>query len=136
MPDGFTPSSAATALLEVRGLRKHYPIAKGLLSKLLPGPQRALRAVDGISFGVTRGETLGLVGESGCGKSTTGLAVLQLIALTDGEVLFDGRSIVGLPHEENRRLRQHMQMILQNPYSSLNPRMRVGEIVAEPLDNF
>ena len=136
MPDGFTPSSAATALLEVRGLRKHYSIAKGLLAKLLPGPQRALRAVDGISFGVTRGETLGLVGESGCGKSTTGLAVLQLIALTDGEVLFDGRSIVGLPHEENRRLRQHMQMILQNPYSSLNPRMRVGEIVAEPLDNF
>ncbi len=95
-----------------------------------------MRAVDGIDFRVNSGETLGIVGESGCGKSTTGLAVLQLIQPSAGEVKFDGRSIVGLPQGENRRLRQHMQMILQNPYSSLNPRMRVSDIVAEPLRNF
>lgn len=132
--NGAVPS--APALLEVKGLRKLYPLESGLLSRLLGSGQRYLRAVDGIDFSVDSGETLGIVGESGCGKSTTGLAVLQLIEPSEGEVKFDGRSIVGLPQGENRRLRRHMQMILQNPYSSLNPRMRVGDSIAEPLKNF
>lgn len=123
-------------LLEVAGLRKLYPLESGIWSRIRGTGRRYVRAVDGIDFRVNSGETLGIVGESGCGKSTTGLAVLQLIQPSAGEVKFDGRSIVGLPQGENRRLRQHMQMILQNPYSSLNPRMRVSDIVAEPLRNF
>ena len=123
-------------LLEVTGLRKLYPLESGIWSRIRGTGRRFVRAVDGIDFRVNSGETLGIVGESGCGKSTTGLAVLQLIQPSAGEVEFDGQSIVGLPQRENRRLRQHMQMILQNPYSSLNPRMRVSDIVAEPLRNF
>ena len=122
-------------VLVVEGLRKRYPLDAGLLGRIF-GRGRSLIAVDGVSFSVRRTETLGIVGESGCGKSTTGLAVLQLIPPIEGDVHYDGRSIVGLPHETNRQLRRHMQMILQNPYSSLNPRLRLGEIVAEPLRNF
>ena len=119
-------------LLVVEGLRKRYQLDAGLLARIF-GRGRSLTAVDGVSFSVRRTETLGIVGESGCGKSTTGLALLQLIPPVEGDVRYDGRSIVGLPHESNRQLRRHMQMILQNPYSSLNPRLRLGEIVAEPV---
>ena len=122
-------------LLVVEGLRKRYPLDAGLIGRIF-GRGRSLVAVDGVSFSVRRTETLGIVGESGCGKSTTGLALLQLIPPIEGDVRYDGHSIVGLPHEANRQLRRHMQMILQNPYSSLNPRLRLGDIVAEPLRNF
>ena len=138
MPE-VTPHAAApdgVPLLEVKGLRKLYPLESGLLSRIFGRRQRHVRAVDGIDFTVDPGETLGIVGESGCGKSTTGLAVLQLIQPSAGEVRFEGDNIVGLTQLENRRLRRHMQMILQNPYSSLNPRMRVVDIIAEPLRNF
>lgn len=131
----MSEAQAREPLLLVEGLRKRYPLEAGLLGRLF-GRGRSLSAVDGVSFSLHRRETLGIVGESGCGKSTTGLAVLQLIPPIEGEVRYDGRSIVGLAHEQNRQLRRHMQMILQNPYSSLNPRMRVSEIVAEPLRNF
>lgn len=128
-------TNANAPLLMVEDLRKRYPLDAGLLGRFFGGG-RELVAVDGVTFSVQRSETLGIVGESGCGKSTTGLAVLQLIPPVEGEVRFEGRSIVGLSHEQNRQLRQHMQIILQNPYSSLNPRLRVGESVAEPLRNF
>ena len=131
-----TSREAAVPLLEVDGLRKHYPVRSDLLAALMPSRRRWLKAVDGVSFTVAQGETLGLVGESGCGKSTTGLAVLQLAGPIGGDVRFEGRSIVGLPPAERREIRRDMQMVLQNPYSSLNPRLRVRDIVTEPLQNF
>ncbi len=123
-------------LLSVEGLKKTFALNEGLLATLAGVGRKYLRAVDDVSFEVRKGETLGIVGESGCGKSTTGLAVLQLVPPIEGRVEFQGRSIVGLPSEENRQLRQHMQLILQNPYLALNPRMRIGDIVSEPLRNF
>jgi oligopeptide transport system ATP-binding protein len=119
-----------TALLEVEGLKKHFPIHKGVFSKV----SGHVYAVDGVSFSIGRGETLGLVGESGCGKSTTGLAMLRLLAMTGGQVQFDGCDMGGLDERELRGLRRHMQMVFQDPYSSLNPRMTVGSIVIEPLN--
>jgi oligopeptide transport system ATP-binding protein len=116
-------------LLRVDNLIKHFPITKGLLRKQIG----AVRAVDGVSFEVKRGETLGLVGESGCGKSTTGRTILQLYRPTSGDVQFDGVNLVTLKGEDLRRMRRKMQMIFQDPYASLNPRMTVGEIVGEPL---
>ena len=116
-------------LLHVDNLVKHFPIMRGLFQKQVG----AVRAVDGISFDVKRGETLGLVGESGCGKSTTGRAVLQLYRPTSGSVYFDGVDLVKLKGEELRLMRRKMQMIFQDPYASLNPRMTVGEIIREPL---
>ncbi len=116
-------------LLEVRDLVKHFPVGGGLL-----GRRRALiRAVDGVSFGIRRGETLGLVGESGCGKTTTGRCILQLERPTSGQVLFEGRDLTRLEGAELRRQRRRIQVIFQDPYSSLNPRMTVGQILAEPL---
>ena len=116
-------------LLRVDNLVKHFPIYRGLLQKQVG----AVRAVDDISFDIKRGETLGLVGESGCGKSTTGRAILQLYRPTSGKVDFDGVDLVHLKGEELRRTRRKMQMIFQDPYASLNPRMTVGAIIGEPL---
>jgi oligopeptide/dipeptide ABC transporter ATP-binding protein len=116
-------------LLVVKGLKKHFPFKKGMFSK----ETGYVRAVDGVDFTVYRGETLGIVGESGCGKSTTGQMILQLLEPTEGEIWFEGRNLSTLGKAEVRTLRQHLQMIFQDPYSSLNPRMRVEEIVAEPL---
>jgi oligopeptide/dipeptide ABC transporter ATP-binding protein len=116
-------------LLRVENLVKHFPINRGIFQKQVG----AVRAVDDVSFEVKRGETLGLVGESGCGKSTTGRAVLQLHRPTSGSVYYDGVDLVKLKGEELRRMRRKMQMIFQDPYASLNPRMTVGEIIREPL---
>jgi oligopeptide transport system ATP-binding protein len=117
------------ALLEVRNLKKHFPIRGGLLKRQVG----AVRAVDGVSFNVYEGETLGLVGESGCGKSTTGNSILQLERPTAGQVVFEGIELTTIKGEALRRMRRRMQMIFQDPYASLNPRMTVGRIVAEPL---
>jgi oligopeptide transport system ATP-binding protein len=117
-------------LLSVRGLKKHFPITSGLLFQRQVG---AVKAVDDVSFDVFKGETLGLVGESGCGKSTTGRTVLQLYRPTAGSVVFEGKELTTLPPEELRKMRKRMQMIFQDPFASLNPRMSVGRIVAEPI---
>ncbi len=117
-------------LLEVNHLVKYFPIMRGTIIQKQVG---AVHAVDDISFKVMRGETLGLVGESGCGKSTTGRAVLQLHRPTSGEVLFEGKDLVKMKGEELRQMRRRMQMIFQDPYASLNPRMTVGDIIGEPL---
>ncbi|WP_283610390.1 ABC transporter ATP-binding protein [Faecalispora anaeroviscerum] len=109
-------------ILEVRNLKKYFKTPKGML-----------HAVDDVSFSIQRGKTLGVVGESGCGKSTTGRAILRLLEPTAGEVLFEGRDILGLSKDEMRKMRQKMQIIFQDPYSSLNPRMTISDIIAEPL---
>ena len=116
-------------LLAVRDLTKHFPITKGLFGRRVG----AVRAVDGVSFDVAPGETLGLVGESGCGKSTTGRCILRLIEPTSGEVLFRGENVLQFPANRMRLARRDMQIVFQDPYSSLNPRMRVRDIVEEPL---
>jgi peptide/nickel transport system ATP-binding protein len=118
------------SLLEVTDLVKHYPVKRGLL---IDREVDRVRAVDGVSFSVEQGETLGLVGESGSGKTTLSRTVLQLLQPTSGSVRFEGREIVGLSRREMRPLRPEMQMIFQDPYASLNPRKRVGQIVGEPL---
>ena len=118
------------SLLEVNGLVKHFPVKRGLL---ISREVDRVRAVDGVSFSVAPGETLGLVGESGSGKSTLCRAVLQLTEPTSGSVRFEGREIAGLSRRAMRPLRREMQMIFQDPYASLNPRRRVGQIVGEPL---
>jgi oligopeptide transport system ATP-binding protein len=121
--------SGTEALLQVRNLVKHFEVGSGMF-----GGRRALvRAVDGVSFSIGRGETLGLVGESGCGKTTTGRCILQLEAPTSGEILFEGRDLTKLGPDELRAVRRRLQVIFQDPYSSLNPRMTVGDIIAEPL---
>jgi oligopeptide transport system ATP-binding protein len=116
-------------LLEVRNLVKHYEVGGGMFGKR----GGIVRAVDGVSFSIRRGETLGLVGESGCGKTTTGRCVLQLERPTSGQIIFEGRDLTTLDPRELRAVRRRMQVIFQDPYSSLNPRMTVGEIVGEPL---
>jgi oligopeptide transport system ATP-binding protein len=118
-------------LLEVRNLRKYYPVTKGFIFQRQVG---AVKAVDGLSFFIRRGETLGLVGESGSGKTTTGRVILRLQEPTTGEALFEGRDLFTLRKEELRRMRRNMQIIFQDPYSSLNPRMTVGDIIGEPLE--
>src|SRR5262249_58080332 len=120
---------ATKPLVSVRGLTKHFPIKKGLFGK----PSGFVRAVDGVSFDVMPGETLGLVGESGCGKSTTGRMILRLIEPTAGEVEFDGINLVSLDAKAMRKLRRRIQVIFQDPFSSLNPRMTIGSIVREGL---
>jgi oligopeptide transport system ATP-binding protein len=116
-------------LLKVDDLKMHFPIYRGVFQRQVG----AVRAVDGISFDVKRGETLGLVGESGCGKSTTGRTILQLYKATAGHVHFEGTDLMKLRREELRKTRRRMQMIFQDPYASLNPRMTVEQIVGEPL---
>jgi oligopeptide transport system ATP-binding protein len=121
---------SAEPLLEVTDLVKHFPVKRGIL---IDREVDQVRAVDGVSFSVPRGQTLGLVGESGSGKSTACRAVLQLIAPTSGSVRFDGQEIAGLSRRQMQPLRQQMQMIFQDPYASLNPRKRIGQIVGDPL---
>ncbi len=120
-----------TNLLEVRDLKMHFPITRGIIFQRQVG---AIKAVDGINFDLYQGETLGLVGESGCGKSTTGRAILQLHRPTSGTVVFEGKDLTKTGGEELRKTRRRMQMIFQDRYASLNPRMTVGSIVGEPLE--
>jgi oligopeptide/dipeptide ABC transporter ATP-binding protein len=123
------PATDGDVLLDVRGLVKHFTVGGGLFG----GPPGTVRAVDGVSFGLRRGETLGLVGESGCGKTTTGRCILQLERPTSGQVIFESRDLCTLSEAELRPMRRRMQVIFQDPYASLNPRMTVGQILAEPI---
>ena len=116
-------------LVRVEDLKMHFPVGSGLFSRR----QLAVRAVDGVSLYIRRGETLGLVGESGCGKSTLGRCILRLYDPTGGRVFFDGADLTGLDNEDLRPLRQRMQLIFQDPYSALNPRLTVAETLSEPL---
>ena len=118
-------------LVEVKNLKMYFPITQGIIFQRKVGD---IKAVDGVNFSVKRGETLGLVGESGCGKSTTGRAILQLYRPTEGHVLFEDKDLTLVKGEELRRMRRRMQMIFQDPYASLNPRMTVGGIIGEPLE--
>ena len=129
MTERETPMSG-DSLIEVRDLKMHFPIREGIVVQRQVG---AVRAVDGISFSIARGETLGLVGESGCGKSTAGRTILQMYRPTEGSVLYDGREIAGLGHAEMGPYRRRLQMIFQDPYASLNPRMTVEQAIGEPI---
>jgi len=126
---GRGATATPDVLLEVQDLVKHFTVGGGLFT----GQGAVVRAVDGVSFAIRRGETLGLVGESGCGKTTTGRCILQLERATSGRVIFEGRDLTTLDHRELRSVRRKIQVIFQDPYSSLNPRMTVGQIIAEPL---
>src|SRR5262249_4556645 len=118
------PPKARETLMSVRGLVKHFPVE---------GSDEVVRAVDGVSFDIFAGETLGLVGESGCGKATVGRCLLRLIEPTAGQIEFAGEDVIAVDKKRLRRLRREMQIIFQDPYASLNPRMKVGDIIAEPL---
>jgi oligopeptide transport system ATP-binding protein len=124
-------ASTDGGLLHVRDLKKHFPVKKGILWEREVG---SVKAVDGVSFYIPEGHTLGLVGESGSGKSTTGYCILQLMKPTSGSVRFMGKELTELDREDLRRMRREMQIVFQDPYSSLDPRMTVGGIVAEPLE--
>ncbi|HEV8681072.1 MAG TPA: ATP-binding cassette domain-containing protein, partial [Stellaceae bacterium] len=125
-------AEAGAPLLSVRGLVKHFPVKKGVLQRTVGH----VHAVDGVSFDIAEGETLGLVGESGCGKSTAGKAILKLIEPTAGEVRVNGERIDQLSRRAMRPYRRELQVVFQDPYSSLNPRLRIRDIIAEPLTNY
>jgi len=127
--NGQDTRSRGEVLVSVRNLKKYFPVRRGVLRRQVG----AVQAVDGISFDVYQGETLGLVGESGCGKSTAGRTILQLLEPTDGSVFYGDKDLTKLGKNDLRRARRHMQMIFQDPYASLNPRMTVGNIIGEPL---
>jgi len=126
----MTSSPNRESVIRVSNLRKHFPLRRGLLRRQVG----AIRAVDGVSFDILRGETLGLVGESGSGKSTTGRVMLGLDAPSDGRVEFRGQDLTAMAPDQLRRMRQDMQVIFQDPYASLNPRLRIGKAIREPLD--
>jgi oligopeptide/dipeptide ABC transporter ATP-binding protein len=129
---GSTTDTQAAPLLEARNLEKHYTSQNGIIDRLL-GTTRRVRAVDGVSFSIDRGETLGIVGESGCGKTTLGETIVRLHDLTAGELWFDGQNITEIGGSELRELRKRIQMIYQDPTSNLNPRMTIGSIITEPM---
>ncbi len=127
---GTGSANNAKTLVQVRDLKMHFPVTEGAI---IPRVIAHVKAVNGISFDIKKGETLGLVGESGCGKTTTGRCILQLEKATSGEIIYDGKDLTKLDKEEMRPLRQRIQVIFQDPYSSLNPRMKIGDIIAEPM---
>src|SRR5260370_5320194 len=127
-----TPATTARTLVDVKSLKVHFPIKGGIFNRSVAN----VKAVDGVDMFIRRGETLGLVGESGCGKSTTGRAILQLIKPTAGSVVFEGDELTKLSPGAIRQKRARMQMVFQDPFVSLGPRFSVGELVAEPLKNF
>jgi len=122
------------ALIEVKDLKKHFPVRRGPIDAILRKPKKYVKAVDGVSFRIEEGKSLGLVGESGSGKTTTGRVILRLEEPTDGTILFDGKDITKLSKEEMRKLRKEMQIIFQDPMASLNPYMRVGKAVEHALE--
>jgi oligopeptide/dipeptide ABC transporter ATP-binding protein len=125
-------NTSASPVLEVKGLRKHFPVLRGLLRRAVA----QVKAVDGVTFSIQPGETLCLVGESGCGKSTVGKLILRFVEPTEGSVVLGGVDITRLDQQAMRAHRRHVQMVFQDPYASLNPRLTAGTIVAEPLENF
>ena len=127
-----TTKATGTTLVDVKGLKVYFPIKGGIFSRTVA----QVKAVDGVDLFIKRGETLGLVGESGCGKSTTGRAILQLIKPTEGSVKLNGTELTTLPPNELRKKRADMQMVFQDPYGSLSPRFTIGKTISEPLENF
>ncbi len=120
-------------ILEVENLKKYFPVRRSFVEIIKKMPEKYVKAVDGISFKIRRGETLSLIGESGCGKTTAGRTILRLIEPTDGKIIFEGRDITKIPEKELRPIRKEMQIIFQDPYASLSPKMKIGDAIAHPL---